>query len=299
MRAFAAAVTFTVAVVEAQQPDWLLDPSPYVARVERDADTGVVILDNGLLALRLSGGGRMALIGLEQRTAGQQLLRAAASLGEFVLDGRTVRLGGLEGQPDHAFLREEWLADMKPIATAWQNTADETGPIRERFAWQRRRHCAPDAVWPPRGRHLAIRFSGPDQALAEVSITVHFELYDGIPMFAHWLELEVGSGRREPVNVDSFTSLRLPIVEAESRVEPQRLGVRLPNIHVETDYAFHAMTGADGSSHCVRWLEDPEFHTQVNYQKQTLCLLEVKPDVGPDITVPPGGRFETFRTFVL
>ena len=92
---------------------------------------------------------------------------------------------------------------------------------------------------------------------------------------------------------------RLPLVEAESRVEPERLGVRLPNVYVETDYSFHAMTGADGSSHCVRWLADPQYDTQVNYEKQTRCLLEVKPDVGPAQTVAAGGTFTTFRTFVL
>ena len=82
-------------------------------------------------------------------------------------------------------------------------------------------------------------------------------------------------------------------------LEPQRRGVRLPNLYVETDFSFHAMTGADGSAHCVRWREDPEFGTQVNYRKQTLCTLEVGPEVGPKLRIGPGQTFRTFRTFVL
>ena len=165
-------------------------------------------------------------------------------------------------------------------------------PIRERFPWRRTRHHAPDAQWPPAGKHVRWQFSAEGML-----VTVHLELYDGLPLFAHWLEFE--NAGEAPRTVDSFTSLRLPIVEAESRVEPERLGVHLPNLYVETDYSFRAMSGADGSSHCVRWLTDPEFGTQVNYQKRTRCLLEVGPEVGPAQTVEPGATFTTFRTFVL
>src|SRR5690606_23274171 len=107
-----------------------------------------------------------------------------------------------------------------------------------RFAWRRVRHASQTASWPPRGKHLSWLV-----AAGDYEVLVHLELYDGLPLFAHWLELRnVGE---QAIEVDSFTSLRLPIVEAESRVEPQRTGVHLPNLYVETDYSFHAMTGAD------------------------------------------------------
>jgi len=293
----ALAVAFFTVGLTAQQPDWLLDPSPYVAVAERDAARGELTLDNGLVRLHLCTGGRFALLGLEQRTAERQLLRAAAPLGSFVIDGEEFAMGGLTGQPNRAFLADGWLAEMKPDPTAFRAIEVAIGPIEERFGWKRTRYHDTSAVWPPAGRHVQIRCVPPDGKLAGVTAIVHLEIYDGIPLVSHWLELHNGGDRA--IEVDSFTSLRLPIVEAESRVEPQRLGVRLPNLYVETDYAFHAMSGADGSSHCVRWLPDPDFHTQVNYRKQTLCLLEVKPDVGPAQTVPPRGTFETFRTFVL
>ncbi|HEX6811786.1 MAG TPA: alpha-galactosidase [Planctomycetota bacterium] len=291
---FAAAPLLLAAVCAAQSPpDWLLDPVPYRARIELDANDRELVLDNGLLRLvvRLDKG--PSLVSLEQRTARQQLLRAAAPLGAFVLNGVEVPVGGALPQPNRAFLLPEWIEALQPDPAAFAaDGPPRIGAIGERFAWRRTRPAAPEAVWPPPGKHVEIPCKRGDQL-----VTVHLELYDGLPLLAHWLELK--NGGAQPVEVDSFTSLRLPIVEAESRVEPERLGVRLPNLLVETDYSFHAMTGADGSSHCVRWLTDPAFETQVNYEKKTRCLLEVKPDVGPAQTIAPGGTFTTFRTFLL
>lgn len=284
-------VVLGIAPLCAQQSDWLLDPSPYRAELREQGNQ--IVLENGLLRLRIQQD-PLALVGIEQITSGQQLLRAAAPLGEFTLSGKVVRIGGLSKQPNHAFLLPEWLADMPadPLAIAKPAVLAATGNIEERFGWQRARHHSQLATWPPAGKHLRWQIDAGDY-----EVSVHLELYDGLPLFSHWLELHNKGDKA--IEVDSFTSLRLPIVEAESRVEPQRSGVHLPNLYVETDYSFHAMSGADGSSHCVRWRTDPEFATQVNYRLETLCLLEVKPDVGPAQTVAKGKTFTTFRTFVL
>ncbi len=286
------------AFLPAQEQDWLLDPAPFRARVDQSADAREVTLDNGLLGLRLRLQPALALVAIEQRTSGQQLLRAAAPLGSFTIGGKVAHVGGLLGQPNRAFLMPEWLDTMQadPTAFAWEGSF-EALPIEARFPWRRSRATPAGVEWPPAGQHVWFPCAAPAGLPKGLTVTVHLEIYDGIPMFAHWLELQNGSDG--PIEVDSFTSLRLPLVEAESRVEPERLGVRLPNVYVETDHSFHAMTGADGSSHCVRWLADPDFETQVNYEKQTRCLLEVKPDVGPAQTIAPAATFTTFRTFVL
>lgn len=298
MRRLAALLPCFAAALAAQSPDWLLDPSPYRARVEVSADGRELVLDNGLLRLRLLLQPALALVGIEQRTANTQLLRAAAPLGAFTIGGKPANVGGLLGQANRAFLAPEWLPKMTADPAAFALDGEfAQGAIEARFPWLRTRPVVAAVAWPPAGQHVRFPCRAPANLPAGLTATVHLELYDGLPLFAHWLELH-NAGER-PVEVDSFTSLRLPLVEAESRVEPERLGVRLPNVYVETDQSFHAMTGADGSAHCVRWLPDPDFHTQVNYEKKTRCLLEVKPEVGPAQTVPSGGTFTTFRTFVL
>ena len=62
----------------AQQSDWLLDPSPYRAELHEQGKQ--IVLENGLLRLRIQQD-PLALVGIEQITSGQQLLRAAAPLG--------------------------------------------------------------------------------------------------------------------------------------------------------------------------------------------------------------------------
>ncbi|MGC6487520.1 MAG: hypothetical protein ACON4Z_07740, partial [Planctomycetota bacterium] len=271
------------ALAPAQQTDWLLDPSPYRARLREEGDQ--LVLENGLIRLRIQQE-PLALVGFEQLTAGQQLLRAAAPLGEFTVDGAVERVGGLIGQPNRAFLLPEWLEQMArdPAAIPGPARVLGDGDIAARIDWRQTRHASPRAVWPPRGRHVSWRVDAGDH-----EVVVHLQVYDGLPLFCHWLEWRNTGDRSR--TIDRFTSLRLPVVEAESRVEPQRTGVMLPNLYVETDFSFHAMTGADGSSHCVRWTTDPEFGTQVNYRKETLCVLDVGPELGPSQTVAPGGTF--------
>jgi hypothetical protein len=72
-----------------------------------------------------------------------------------------------------------------------------------------------------------------------------------------------------------------------------------PDIHVETDMAFGGMMAQGANRRSFRWLADPEFHTQVNYEKKTPCLLEVGPDLGPGQVVQAGGTFDSYRAWVL
>ncbi|MGX1929632.1 hypothetical protein [Flagellimonas sp. 2504JD4-2] len=137
--------------------------------------------------------------------------------------------------------------------------------------------------------------SGFDQEA--ITLSVHYELYDGIPVFAKWLTLKNNSNA--DVMVDKFTSEIIAAVEYGSAVETREFNVPTPNIHVETDYAFSSFNVEDANHHAVRWLPDPDYHTQVNYLRVTPCLLNVGPEVGPAKTVAPGETFKTFRTFVM
>ena len=49
----------------------------------------------------------------------------------------------------------------------------------------------------------------------------------------------------------------------------------------------------------MRWGADPEYSSQVNYNKNTPCLLECRPPQGPDQEIAPGGSFESIRAFEL
>ncbi|MGW9687046.1 hypothetical protein [Flagellimonas sp. 2504JD1-5] len=131
----------------------------------------------------------------------------------------------------------------------------------------------------------------------DITLSVHYELYDGIPVMAKWLTLK-NNGNTD-ITIDRFVSEIIAAVEYGAAVETREFNVPTPNIHVETDYAFSSFNVEDANHHAVRWLPDPDYHTQVNYLRITPCLLNVGPEIGPAKTIKPGETFKTFRTFIM
>ena len=92
--------------------DWHLDPSPFKARAEHSADGATLTLENGLVrrVLRLEEG--CATIALDDLAGGRSLLRAVGPEALVTIDGVEHRVGGLDSQPNRAFLLPAWLAAM-------------------------------------------------------------------------------------------------------------------------------------------------------------------------------------------
>ncbi|MDE0959610.1 MAG: hypothetical protein OSB09_02415 [Planctomycetota bacterium] len=148
----------------AQRTDWLIDPSPYVAGVYRGDNEQELILSNGLVRRTFRIFPNLATVALDHLITGESVLRSVRPEARITIDGVTWNIGGLLGQPNHAFLRPEWVEKMTTDPAAFQLTGWEVGPIEERMAWKRVRHHAPDATWPPAG--VAVRFDlqGPPPA---------------------------------------------------------------------------------------------------------------------------------------
>ncbi len=274
--------------------DWLVAPTGRKAGVYRGDNPTQVVMTNGLIRRewRLSPGG--ACVGFDNLMTGEAVLRAVSPEAKLSIDGKPQVIGGLVGQPDYAYLRREWVDAMKPDPAAWQCTGFEVGKPAARFGWKRARYNS-GQPWPPPGASLALRFEPGDAALKGLVATVHYELYDGIPLLCKWVSLTNGTGRE--VRVSSFVSEVLAAVEYQSGMGKSE-GWQHPALHVEADMAFCGATPGTATS-VARWVDDPRYVTQVNYEYQTPCLLECKPQYGSDAAVAPGGTFETFRVFEL
>jgi hypothetical protein len=133
------------------------------------------------------------------------------------------------------------------------------------------------------------------EAVKGISVTVHYGLYDGIPVIAKWIT--VTNGGSQPITLDAFTSEILAAVEYTSLVDTAP--TTPPLMHVETDFAFSGMASDDSSRWSVHWVADPDYLTQVNYQRETACLLEVRPPQGPAVKLDPGETFTSFLTYVM
>lgn len=294
------------------ETDWLLDATPFQARVDADRARGRIVLTNGLIRRTISTRPNAATVGFTNLMNDASIIRSIGPEGSIGLDGITFPIGGLTGLPDHAYFTRPWLEQLHTIPNSLQYVGYSTGRIEPRLAWKQIRHHAPGVCWPPAGVHLQLDYVVPESAavarvanredyhgFAGVRVAVHFALYDGIPLISKWLTLQNDSDHA--VNVDRFSAEELAVVEFDNPVET-REGVPLAHpdsLHVETDMAFGGFTHQMANRHTVHWRPDPSFRTQVNYRYESPCRLVVEPTHGPDQTIAPGGRFETFRVFEL
>lgn len=279
-----------------EQPsrDWLLAPGGFKAGVFRSEDGKEIVLSNGLVRRHVRIVPNAATVMLDCTITAQSLVRSVRPEAVLNLDGKTYAVGGLVGQLVHNYLKRQWLDGLTAQGGAFDFSGFKTGPIQERFAWKKRPEWMPqDLPWPAPGVHLILHFkppaSGPDAV-----VDVHYELYDGIPLFCKWLTVTSG---RKAVRLKSFKAEILAATEPESSVEANSRW-ELPTIHVETDMAFAAMD-IKGASPAVAWTADPLYSTQVHYRRQTPCLLECSPPIGPDQVIEPGNVFQSFRVFEL
>ncbi len=282
--------------------DWLVKPIDRKAGVYRSEDGHRLILTNGLIRRVWLLEPNAACVALDDLTTGRSLLRAVKPETRLVVNGKGINIGGLTGQPDHAYLAPEWVKRLKTDPEAFRFISLETGEPRCRLAWKQVRHHAPDVKWPPAGVALRLDFApgeklARDPVLGRLRVSVHYEMYDGVPVMEKWITVHNGSG--EPVNLDRFTSEILAVVEHGNPVDAKVPLSPPDSLHVETDYAFGGSTVESAARFSVHWLPDPDYITQVNWERKLPCLLEVKPEVGPEQTIAPGKDFESFRTFEL
>lgn len=279
-------------------PDWLLDGSAYQASVEHDENKNEVVVSNGLIARTFRVSPNAATVGFDNLMTGQSIIRGVKPEALVTIDGIVYEVGGLTGQPNYAFLRPEWIDLLKANPDAMRFAGMEVGTPEARMAWKQVRHHAPDVEWPPKGVSLRMDYRMPEGCQADgVEVSVHYELYDGVPVLCKWISVHNNTDRS--VRLNSFTSETLAAVEYGSAVEDRGVGFSPPNIHVETDYAFSGMTAANTARHSVHWVSDPQYMSQVNWLRQNPCLLEVRPTIGPDTAIAPSGTFESFRAFIL
>ena len=279
--------------------DWLLDGTPFEAGIYRSGPNQIS-LSNGLVRRTFLLSPNAATIGLDNLMTGENMLRGVKPEATITIDSVHYNIGGLTGQPNYAFLRKEDVAQLRADSAGLVFTGYAVSEPTAPFGWKRVRHHAPDAAWPPKGIHLRLDFGMPDNSHANtdsITVSVHYELYDGIPVLAKWLHVE--NQTDHTITIDDFTSEIIAAVEYGSAVETREYGIEKPNIHVETDYAFASFNVEDANHHVVQWEADPDYATQVNYLRQTPCLLRVSPEVGPGQAIAPGASFTTFRTFVL
>lgn len=274
--------------------DWLVTPISRPAGVYRTDHANEIALDNGLIRRVWRIEPDAATVACDNLITGETMLRGVKPEARLTLDGQEFAVGGLLGQPDYAYLRRDWIDGMTADPAAFHYVGFTTGKTEPRFPWKQARYAG-NKTWPPPGVALTMNFESPNPALRGLTIGVHYELYDGMPVLEKWLTLHNATGRT--LRLNAFVSEILAAPEPEAYVEEPKTW-DYPNIHVDSDYAFQGMDPKTARKTAF-WIPDPQYVTQVNYNLKTPNLLECRPPLGPDADIPDGTTFTTFHTFEL
>ena len=274
--------------------DWLLTPEKSRAGIYRSPDGKSIIVANAMVWRTLRITPNLATTDYVNRMTGERMLRAVGSEGEISIDGHRYEIGGLKGQEERGYLLEQWIPELTALDSAFVLKDFETKPIEPRFPWKQTRWALNTSQ--PTGQEVVFDLQGCGEA-SQVTLRLHFAVYDQVPVIAKSFEVLNGSGRS--ICIDSFKLERLSFFEPESPVDTPRDGFRLPNIHLESDYQCGGSFTQRESGTCEHWIKEPEYTSQRNYALNTPCRLEVAPPLGPDQRIEPGGTFRSFSVFEM
>lgn len=280
----------------AVQADWLISPVTQKAGVYQANKGKDLVLSNGLLTRRFRISPNLATVDYQNGTTNEQFVRSVRPEARLVLNGKTYQVGGLYGQKEHAYLREEWLDTFTANPADFQFKRFSVTPIKAPIDWQRKTWASNEKL--PTGQELALLFTSDLPELNGIDITVHYALYDGIPTLCKWVTIQ--NKRSGVVHIDQVVNEILATPEEESAVVGSPDQMKKPqHIYVENNFAFNNAMRYELSDQATHWKTDSLYTSQVNYNYETPCVLEVYPGRGVGIDLEAGKTYTSIRTHEL
>lgn len=273
------------------QTDWLIQPIQQKANII--IQDNYIELNNGLAKRTFYVGPNLACIDYTNLSNGQQLLRSIEPEARVVMDGQMYNIGGLIGQTEKAYLIKGSERKLLSDKNAFQFKGYHIDTIAHYIQWK-------STTWnsnkkQAKGKSIRFDFIAPNNYLSNLTISVHYNLYDGIPLITKWIEIK--NNGEQKVKINRVVNEVLGLVEEESAVvgKPEVMK-KQHGIYVETNYAFNNAMRYDISDQTTHWKIDSSYTSQVNYNYETPCLLEIYPEKAPGIELAKGETFTSVRT---
>ena len=179
-----------------RNPDWLISPETYRATIVAEDSGEMLHMQNGLIRRTFRLKPNAATVDVRSLVTGETYVRAVWPEAVLQINSRRVAVGGLEGQIEQGYVLTEWLDSLRSDTAAFQFAGYECGQTVAPFPYHRKR-WGTDALWPPPGRSLTLRFRHASATLGGIDVAVHYEIYDGIPLIGMWFEIH--NGRKSPL----------------------------------------------------------------------------------------------------
>jgi hypothetical protein len=276
--------------------DWLIETPKQKAEVYLSQNKRDIILYNGLVKRSFRIAPNLACIDFKNLSSGQQLLRAIRPEAIVTINGEQFAVGGLVGQKEKAYLMPTWIDGFKAGEKDFQYVGMEVSDLQPFINWKRKTWAY--NTQQPKGKLISFRFRSSLETLKAVEVEVNYELYDGIPLIVKWVAVKNNSGKNIVVN--RIINESLGLVEEESAVvgSPDQMK-KQHGLYVETNYAFNNAMRYDISDQTTHWKIDSSYTSQVNYNYQTPCVLEVYPEKVLAVDLPSGEVMKSPRTHEL
>ncbi|GAB3024811.1 alpha-galactosidase [Spirosoma pulveris] len=276
--------------------DWLITPVTQKAGVYQANSGKELVLANGLISRRFRIRPNLTTIDYQNLSTNEQFIRAVGPEARVTLNGKTYAVGGLYGQKERAYLRDEWLDGFTANPADFQYTSFSVSPTQPYINWQSR-------TWTlnrkqPTGQELTLHFTSKQPDLQGVDVAVHYALYDGLPALSKWVT--ISNKTQQAFHIDQVVNEVLATPEEESAVVGKPEQMKKPQrIYIENNFAFNNAMRYDLSDQATHWKTDSLYTSQVNYNYETPCVLEVYPGLGVGIDVEPGQTYTSIRTYEL
>ncbi|MEY4097194.1 MAG: hypothetical protein RL170_38 [Bacteroidota bacterium] len=275
----------------AQKTDWLIQPTAKKAAIF--FENKQLTLDNGLVRRIFLLDPNASCISYTNLSSGQELLRSIEPEARLVLNGQSYNVGGLSGQKEKAYLKLNVEKFLQKKDSDFVFTNYSISEIKPFINWKPNTWLTnPNQAT---GKKVTLHFISNLPALKNILVQVHYELYDGLPLITKWVSVENKSNTS--IKMNRVVNEVLGLVEEESAVvgKPEEMK-KQHGIYFETNYAFNNAMRYDISDQTTHWKTDLSYTSQVNYNFETPCLLEIYPEKAPGIALAPNEVFKSVRT---
>jgi hypothetical protein len=269
--------------------DWLIHQVKDAVLI--DTGNGQLVLSNGLLRRTFLQQPNLACVDFLNLSSGQQLIRSIEPEARLVINGITYQVGGARGQTEKAYWQGSYKKQLITSDSDFHWKSWSAKPIQPRMKG--------NSPYPaPEGKEIAFVFTSRLPTLQGLEVTVHYALYKGLPLIEKWLTLQYTGS--QSLKINRVVNEVLGLVEEESAVVGKPTEMQKQHgIYVETNYAFNNAMRYNISDQTTHWKTDSSYTSQVNYNYQTPCLLEIYPENAPGIVLQKDDSFESVHTWEL
>ena len=275
--------------------DWLIGSVNNTATIF--SNEKYIVISNGLLQRKFLKGENLACIDFTNLSNGQQLIRSIEPEAKIKIDSTLFSIGGMSGQTEKAYLIPQNEIKYKRNPNDFIFKKYSSGPLVS-FIQSNTKFWKPEKTASSidtGGLHVQFEYESTNPNYEGITVWVHYNVYNNIPLMTKWVTIQNNS--THSIVINKVVNEVLGLVEEESAVvgKPEIMK-KQHGIYVETNYAFNNAMRYDISDQTTHWKTDSNYTSQVNYNYETPCLLEIYPENVSGIELSPTQSFTSVRT---